>query len=157
MPAKLRHRDNYDIIDWISKQSWCNGKDGMVGGSYAGQMQWQATIKLHPAKNSCAVGSCLQRCRCSFCKWCLSNFRSFVTHMFRTDQYNNTHGNDEHWDNIYSTYLTKGIAFNRLDSLVHQVKKMKYSSDGYHILFMMITGIKCLLINNNILKLISRF
>src|SRR5262245_48800947 len=41
--------DAYDIIDWISKQSWCNGKVGMYGGSYSGFSTWSATKKLHPA------------------------------------------------------------------------------------------------------------
>lgn len=42
-------RDAYDVIDWISKQSWCNGKVGMMGGSYNGFTQWASAKKLHPA------------------------------------------------------------------------------------------------------------
>lgn len=42
-------RDAYDVIDWISKQSWCNGKVGMMGGSYNGFTQWASVKKLHPA------------------------------------------------------------------------------------------------------------
>lgn len=42
-------RDAYDVIDWISKQPWCNGKVGMMGGSYNGFTQWAAAKKLHPA------------------------------------------------------------------------------------------------------------
>ena len=42
-------RDAYDVIDWISKQCWCNGKVGMMGGSYNGFTQWAAAKKLHPA------------------------------------------------------------------------------------------------------------
>jgi hypothetical protein len=34
--------DGYDTIEWIAKQSWCNGKIGMMGGSYAGWVQWTA-------------------------------------------------------------------------------------------------------------------
>jgi putative CocE/NonD family hydrolase len=41
--------DTYDAIDWISKQSWSNGKVGMFGGSYLGFTQWAATKKMHPA------------------------------------------------------------------------------------------------------------
>jgi len=41
--------DAYDVIDWISKQAWCNGKVGMYGGSYNGFTQWAAAKKLHPA------------------------------------------------------------------------------------------------------------
>lgn len=41
--------DIYDVIQWISKQSWCNGKVGMYGGSYSGFAQWAALKKIHPA------------------------------------------------------------------------------------------------------------
>jgi putative CocE/NonD family hydrolase len=41
--------DVYDVIDWISKQPWCNGKVGMFGGSYTGFVQWSTAKKLHPA------------------------------------------------------------------------------------------------------------
>jgi putative CocE/NonD family hydrolase len=42
-------KDAYAIIDWISKQPWCNGKVGMYGGSYTGFSQWAASKYLHPA------------------------------------------------------------------------------------------------------------
>jgi uncharacterized protein len=48
-PYEHEATDIYDIIDWISKQPWCNGKVGMYGGSYTGYSQWAATKKLHPA------------------------------------------------------------------------------------------------------------
>lgn len=41
--------DAYDVIDWISKQEWCNGRVGMYGGSYNGFTQWAACKKMHPA------------------------------------------------------------------------------------------------------------
>lgn len=48
-PYEYDGRDCYDVIDWISKQSWCNGKVGMMGGSYNGFTQWASAKKLHPA------------------------------------------------------------------------------------------------------------
>ncbi|MET4081342.1 putative CocE/NonD family hydrolase [Pedobacter sp. UYP30] len=48
-PFERDAKDAYTIIDWISKQSWCNGKIGMYGGSYLGFAQWSATKYLHPA------------------------------------------------------------------------------------------------------------
>jgi uncharacterized protein len=44
-------RDYYDIIDWVSKQPWCNGKVATSGGSYLGFAQWQAIRSKfkHPA------------------------------------------------------------------------------------------------------------
>ncbi|KFF10845.1 CocE/NonD family hydrolase [Flavobacterium hydatis] len=48
-PYEHDGKDAYDVIDWISKQPWCNGKIGMFGGSYNGLTQWASTKKLHPA------------------------------------------------------------------------------------------------------------
>lgn len=49
MPYEHEGTDVYDIIDWISKQSWCNGSVGMYGGSYTGFSQWATAKHLHPA------------------------------------------------------------------------------------------------------------
>jgi putative CocE/NonD family hydrolase len=40
-------KDGYDIVEWLARQPWCNGKVAMWGGSYAGEDQW-ATVKEHP-------------------------------------------------------------------------------------------------------------
>lgn len=48
-PYEHEGSDVYDIIDWISKQSWCNGSIGMFGGSYTGFSQWATAKNIHPA------------------------------------------------------------------------------------------------------------
>lgn len=48
-PYEHDGNDAYDVIDWISKQQWCNGSVGMFGGSYNGFTQWAACKTLHPA------------------------------------------------------------------------------------------------------------
>jgi len=48
-PYEHENTDVYDIIEWISKQSWCNGNVGMYGGSYTGFSQWATTKNIHPA------------------------------------------------------------------------------------------------------------
>ena len=40
-------KDGYDIVEWLAKQSYCNGKVTMWGGSYAGFDQW-TTLKEFP-------------------------------------------------------------------------------------------------------------
>lgn len=49
VPYENDGSDANDVIDWISKQSWCNGKIGMYGGSYNGFTQWAAAKYAHPA------------------------------------------------------------------------------------------------------------
>src|SRR5262249_40501250 len=41
--------DGADTIGWIAKQSWSDGKVGMIGGSYAGYVQWAAAVEEPPA------------------------------------------------------------------------------------------------------------
>ncbi|MBT5319189.1 MAG: CocE/NonD family hydrolase, partial [Chloroflexi bacterium] len=40
--------DGYDTVEWIAEQDWCNGKVGMVGGSYVGATQWLAASEKPP-------------------------------------------------------------------------------------------------------------
>ena len=46
-PYNNEGQDGYDTIEWITRQPWCNGRVGMVGGSYVGAVQWQAAVE-HP-------------------------------------------------------------------------------------------------------------
>ena len=41
-PWVNEYNDGYDTIEWIGSQSWCDGNVGMIGGSYVGNVQWQA-------------------------------------------------------------------------------------------------------------------
>ncbi len=49
LPYETEANDGYDVIDWISRQTWCNGQVAMYGGSYNGFTQWAAAKKVHPA------------------------------------------------------------------------------------------------------------
>src|SRR5579883_454825 len=46
-PFANEGRDGFDIVEWLARQPWCNGKVAMWGGSYAGFDQW-ATLKEFP-------------------------------------------------------------------------------------------------------------
>ncbi|MGB7610921.1 MAG: CocE/NonD family hydrolase, partial [Candidatus Acidiferrum sp.] len=46
-PFANEGRDGYDLVEWFAKQSYCNGKVAMWGGSYAGFDQW-TTLKEFP-------------------------------------------------------------------------------------------------------------
>jgi putative CocE/NonD family hydrolase len=39
--------DGHDVVEWLARQPWCNGKVAMWGGSYAGFDQW-ATLREMP-------------------------------------------------------------------------------------------------------------
>ena len=46
-PFANEARDGYDVVEWLARQPWSNGKIAMWGGSYAGFDQW-ATLKENP-------------------------------------------------------------------------------------------------------------
>lgn len=40
--------DGYDVVEWIARQPYCNGKVAMVGGSYIGYCQWVTAKEFPP-------------------------------------------------------------------------------------------------------------
>src|SRR5215831_8923975 len=46
-PFANEPRDGHDVVEWLAKQPFCDGKVAMWGGSYAGFDQW-ATAKEFP-------------------------------------------------------------------------------------------------------------
>lgn len=46
-PLLQEAKDGHDVVEWLAKQSYCNGKIAMWGGSYGGYDQW-ATAKEKP-------------------------------------------------------------------------------------------------------------
>lgn len=46
-PLIQEAKDGYDVVEWLARQPYCNGKVTMWGGSYAGYDQW-ATAKEFP-------------------------------------------------------------------------------------------------------------
>src|ERR1044072_8745445 len=47
-PMAQEAKDGYDVVEWLAKQSYCNGKVTMWGGSYAGYNQWAAAKEMPP-------------------------------------------------------------------------------------------------------------
>lgn len=119
-PFENDAKDNYDIIDWISKQPWCNGKIGMYGGSYLGFTQWATVKKVHPALKTIvpqvAVGPGIDYPNPGgiFLTYAL-RWIKFVKSGAWSDRAGFM--NVAKWDKLYRQYFQSGIPFNRLDSL----------------------------------------
>ena len=119
-PFEHDANDAYDIIDWISKQSWCNGKVGMYGGSYLGFSQWAAVKKTHPALKTIvpqvAVGPGIDYpAQCGVYSCYMLRWLHYVMNNKYTDY--EEFGNEKKWDEIYRKWYTSGKAFNILDTL----------------------------------------
>jgi len=41
--------DGAQVVEWIAKQPWCDGRVAMMGGSYRGMVQWQTLRYLPPS------------------------------------------------------------------------------------------------------------
>jgi putative CocE/NonD family hydrolase len=48
LPFMNEATDGHDTIEWLAVQPWCNGKVGMIGGSYMGWAQWCAASERPP-------------------------------------------------------------------------------------------------------------
>ncbi|MBW8688246.1 CocE/NonD family hydrolase [Chitinophaga rhizophila] len=119
-PMENDAADNYEAIDWISKQSWCNGKIGMYGGSYLGFAQWATVKNVHPALKTIvpqvAVGAGIDY---------PNPGGIFLTYMLQWLKYvrNNhylddaTFFNEQKWKQLNSDYVLRGMPFGMLDSL----------------------------------------
>lgn len=119
-PFEYDGKDAYDVVDWISKQAWSNGKVGMVGGSYLGFSQWAAVKELHPALKTImpqvAVSPGIDY---------PMNGNVFMSYMLRWIRYvtnNSTTDysdffNKNKWDTLYKKWYGEGSSFRSLDSL----------------------------------------
>ncbi len=47
-PFRFEAADGYDTVQWAAQQPWSSGKIGMEGGSYLGNVQWQAAAMTPP-------------------------------------------------------------------------------------------------------------
>jgi putative CocE/NonD family hydrolase len=41
--------DGHDLVEWLARQPWCDGKVGMMGGSYLGWTQWWTATQAPPS------------------------------------------------------------------------------------------------------------
>jgi putative CocE/NonD family hydrolase len=113
-------QDIYVVVDWISKQPWCNGKVGMYGGSYLGFAQWSAMKKRHPALKTIvpmvSVGPGVY--------YPMYN-NVFMSYMLRWIHYvennkfidSDEFYNEKKWDSLYVSWYKSGKAFSKLDSI----------------------------------------
>lgn len=128
IPLEHEHSDVYEVIDWISKQSWSNQKVGMCGGSYNGFTQWASMKhKVHPAlKTIVPMVSIAPGIEYPMENNVLHNFsyswNFYVTNNKMLDfdaawDYNR-------WNNLKTTWYKTGVAFNKLDSLDGEVNTL---------------------------------
>ncbi|MGN7863466.1 CocE/NonD family hydrolase [Chryseobacterium sp. 22458] len=126
-PFEHESQDIYEVIDWVSKQPWSNGKVGMIGGSYLGFSQWAAVKKLHPALKTIvpqvAVGIGIDYpARNSIFMSYMLQWIQYVTNNKFTDEAD--FANSVKWDSINTKWYKSGKAFRALDTISGKPSKI---------------------------------
>jgi putative CocE/NonD family hydrolase len=109
--------DGHDIVEWIAKQPWCNGKVAMRGLSYVGWTQW-ANVRGAPAHLATIVPSAPCYVGYDFPLRYNIFFSFAVTWLART--YGHP-GNDKiyndgaFWSKEHLRFLESGLPFKKMD------------------------------------------
>ncbi|MGH1517657.1 CocE/NonD family hydrolase [Chryseobacterium sp. JK1] len=126
-PFEHESEDIYEVIDWISKQPWCNGKVGMIGGSYLGFSQWAAVKRLHPALKTIVpqvavgIGIDYPAQNNIFMNYMLQ-WIQYVTNNKLTDE--KDFANSTKWDSINTKWYKSGQSFRSLDTISGKPSKI---------------------------------
>jgi putative CocE/NonD family hydrolase len=127
-PFEYENTDVYEVIDWISKQSWSNQKVGMYGGSYNGFTQWASMKhKVHPAlKTIVPMVAIAPGIDYPMENNVLHNYSYSWNFYVTNNKYLDfkASGDFNRWNNLKNTWYKSGVAFNKLDSLDGQVNKL---------------------------------
>jgi uncharacterized protein len=119
-PLEHDAKDAFYIIDWISKQPWCNGKVGMFGGSYLGFAQWSAMKYIHPALKtavpqvSVGAGIDFPMQNGVYMSYMLQ-WLHYVMDTKLTDEAG--FGDTKKWHGLYENWYKNGKSFRFLDTL----------------------------------------
>ncbi|HCN50481.1 MAG TPA: hydrolase [Chryseobacterium sp.] len=126
-PFEHESHDIYEVIDWVSKQPWSNGKVGMIGGSYLGFSQWAAVKKPHPALKTIVpqvavgIGIDYPAQNNIFMSYMLQ-WIQYVTNNKLTDEVD--FANAVKWDSINTKWYKSGKSFRSLDTISGKPSKI---------------------------------
>ncbi len=120
VPFEHDAHDGHDVVEWLARQSWSNGKVAMWGGSYAGFNQW-ATLREFPPHLATIVPAAAAHpgvdfpasnniFPCYLTQWLtLTGGRTGNTKLF---------GDAGFWKCSFQEYYRRQEPFQKLDTLV---------------------------------------
>ncbi len=119
-PFKNEGQDGYDIVEWLAKQPWSNGKIAMWGGSYAGFDQW-STAKEFPPHLSTIVPAASVHAGVDF-PFYRNIFYSYdiqwLTYTSGVTSNEKLFGEESFWTEKFGQLYDKHLAFKDLDKVV---------------------------------------
>ncbi|WP_085297228.1 CocE/NonD family hydrolase [Cognaticolwellia mytili] len=120
IPWEYDGADATAVIDWISKQSWSDGRVAMYGGSYLGFTQWAAAKYMHPALKTIVPYEAAN----------LMTGLPVENNIFITPNYqwafhvtnnktmdHSVYADWQHWKNTYNELFKSGRAFKDIDKI----------------------------------------
>ncbi|WBX72314.1 CocE/NonD family hydrolase [Tenacibaculum retecalamus] len=127
-PLEYEQTDVYEVIDWISKQTWSNKKVAMFGGSYNGFTQWASMKhKVHPVlKTIVPMVAIAPGIDYPMENNILHNYSYSWNFYVTNNKFLDFEASNDfnRWNNLKNTWYKTGVAFNKLDSLDGQVNKL---------------------------------
>ena len=119
-PFANEPRDGHDVVEWLAKQPFCDGKAAMWGGSYAGFDQW-ATAKEFPPHLATIVPAAAAHPGLDFPSpnniGISYDVQWFTFTSGHTPQ-NNLYGDQKFWRTKFLDAYKKHLPFKSLDSFV---------------------------------------
>jgi len=119
-PLIQEAQDGYDVVEWLAKQPYCNGKISMWGGSYAGYDQW-ATAKEFPPHLATIVPVASPAAGVDFPA--MDNM--FYPYDIQWLSFTSGHasqeavfGDDAFWRDAWRRWIQSGTSFRKLDAFV---------------------------------------
>ena len=113
-------KDGYDIVEWLARQPYCNGKVTMWGGSYAGYVQWCAAKERPPHLVTIVpVASPFRGCDSPMRNNIFSPYRiQWLTLLSGRTSQDRIFGDQEFWNRQYRRWFESGIPFREIDTLL---------------------------------------
>jgi len=120
VPWEHDGKDATAVIDWISKQSWNDGRVAMYGGSYLGFTQWAAAKYMHPALKTIVpsvAASPMTGLPMENNIFLTGNYQwaFHVTNNKTMDH--SVYANGQHWRKAKNTLFESGRAFRDIDKI----------------------------------------
>lgn len=120
VPWEHDGKDANALIDWISKQSWSDGRVAMYGGSYLGFTQWAAAKYMHPALKTIVPYAAAH----PFTGLPVEN-NIFITANYQWAFHvtnnkamdHSVYEDPNYWQNVYTELFESGRAFKDIDKI----------------------------------------
>lgn len=120
VPFEYDGEDADQIITWIARQPWCNGKVGMFGGSYNGFTQWAAAKYHNPAlKTIVPYVAAIPGLGLPMENNVFLNANYGWAFYTTNNRYldNRTYNDPERWASLNRNWFNSGAAYKKIDSV----------------------------------------